>query len=508
MNFEAISLLLSVNYTQRVEILSKWLYIKDVARLDSALCCKSVRQIFLKQLAQNHIVLSAKEHMCTYNALDWLILKSARVDTLVIFKFDGKMQSYVSQFGQFVKRVQLYIRRESNERDFAAITIAQHCLQLSSLYTGQTFNQLILLFGCCRYLQHLSCGNLTGSEILAVSKCCLQLQTLVLDMANSEEWENQLRCLTNCRDLRTLCITNADLSGHTEDIILIANNCLHLRIVSLGRIDCSALAAMVHSCPHMVCFRATLTDAFTAELLRNIAQYWHNIEVLRLQNQQPLPVGTVWDDACVELVQQCLSLVELAVYTSSSIYRYYEMQSINIVDNNRVHTSTEQSTSALQELVGSSLSGAALGGILQVSKQLQKVVFIGDSCSAAALQSLGTASAVVNLNFSVQNLASEDLEPLHGLKNLRIDDIPPGWGEQLVATIERCQALTSLSLTFSHAVDTSFLPRLLQQCSKLTFLLLVAQVGEESMLCERGSDLLEAVVRLLCPDALDMMIVV
>ena len=154
-------------------------------------------------------------------------------------------------------------------------------------------------------------------------------------MANSEEWENQLRCLTNSRDLRTLCITNADLSGHTEDIILIANNCLNLRIVSLGRIDCSALVAMVHSCPHMVCFRATLTDTFTAELLRNIAQYWHNIEVLRLQNQQPLPVGSVWDDVCVELVQQCLSLVELALYTSSSIYRYYEKQSINIVDNNR-----------------------------------------------------------------------------------------------------------------------------------------------------------------------------
>ena len=71
MNLEAVALLFGINYTQRVEILSRWLYVKDVARLDSALCCKAVRQIFLKQLAQDHIVLSARRHSNTSYMLDW-----------------------------------------------------------------------------------------------------------------------------------------------------------------------------------------------------------------------------------------------------------------------------------------------------------------------------------------------------------------------------------------------------------------------------------------------------
>ena len=497
-NLEAVALLFGINYTQRVEILSRWLYVKDVARLDSALCCKAVRQIFLKQLAQDHIVLSARRHSNTSYMLDWLFLRSARIDTLVLLSFDDKVQSYVSQFGQYLKCVQLFISKET-ERDIAIITISKHCSQVYHFETVPT-NHLTLLFGCCRALRHLSYVNLTGSEILIISTFCPQLHTLVLTVADSTGWENQLRCLSNCRDLRTLYISNADLSGCREDIIQIANNCPHLQIVSLGMMDCSVLAAMVHSCPHMACFRATLTDILTAELLRDIGQNWYNIQVLRLENQLTLPSGTVWDDACVGLVQQCVSLTELTVYNSKQYYETEKLYHYIGKVANRVHTPRGLLTSALIELVVTTLSGAALGRILQECVKLRNVTLLGASSSAAALQCLGAAS-VVDLSFSALNLTAEDLLPIHDLKILSIDDIPPGWGEQLVATVERCPALTELSLTFNHAVDTTFLPRLLQACPKLEELTLLAHIPENSKLCERGLDLLMALVQALCPHA-------
>lgn len=90
-------------------VISEWLTLKDVSRLDCAYCCKASRPAFLEMLNSPHCILSKSPNSIShlYALHSWLSSRNVRCSQLICWgqSYPDNLTAYLTKYGHVVKKV-------------------------------------------------------------------------------------------------------------------------------------------------------------------------------------------------------------------------------------------------------------------------------------------------------------------------------------------------------------------------------------------------------------------
>ena len=174
-----------------VDILTSWLCIEDVSRLDIAICSRDQRKDFLYAIS-SEVELAVFDGFKKYNSgfLIWLDIRRVYINRFILP--DMLNESSITHFKTLMERTGHLITEVHtvDSVDYARITdttivrIAYNCPSLQSLSLNSCFNitdtAIIKISENCLSLQSLSlncCYNITDTAIIRIAENCLLLQS-------------------------------------------------------------------------------------------------------------------------------------------------------------------------------------------------------------------------------------------------------------------------------------------------------------------------------------------
>ena len=270
MSKSGIDLLLCLPTALSCEILSTWLYVPNIAKLDSAYCNLEKRAMF-------HALYEQPELVCpldcgpSKNAL-WIFKRRIRMNNFTAsaeLPIDVAV-SYLQDFGQCIRSVTL----SSCVCDVVANAIAEHCPRVSKLKLDNVYGVSFALLNTFQNIEYLELFHTSFAEP---------------DISTSNNFK-----LLNVRKLRILWSNLA-----FEDILFLLEKCLYVthlslifsrtfptvsaveaisrltRLVTLNMgglyIDDAALAAIAHNCSAIVNLDLSSCREITDEGIKAVA---------------------------------------------------------------------------------------------------------------------------------------------------------------------------------------------------------------------------------------------
>jgi hypothetical protein len=205
---------LSLVFTERfaigAKLISEWLAVNDVARLDSAFCCTG-RDKFLMLISFNGVFVNCcyDERFCMDNALEWLLLRRGKLQSLDILHSDSHtiLASYLVKHGKFVRHLIygteiLFSPNEENN----LLAIAQNCSGLETcILVGQIAPiAAAALFRSSQQLTSLHAWSLDMSSLVVLTKCCTLMTSLTISLLCTPVTSKKFSALGNLHNLQKL----------------------------------------------------------------------------------------------------------------------------------------------------------------------------------------------------------------------------------------------------------------------------------------------------------------
>eukprot|EP01032_Pedospumella_encystans_P013643 gene13643-15694_t len=114
-----------------VKILSKWLSMKSVARVDSALCCRETRSTLLDVFASNPFATKEIVRISNIKFMRWLCLRKIRLVHIELNEYFPGLSEYLRFSAPTIRNIGCTDFRNIN-------TIAIYCRELTSLNLNNT----------------------------------------------------------------------------------------------------------------------------------------------------------------------------------------------------------------------------------------------------------------------------------------------------------------------------------------------------------------------------------
>jgi hypothetical protein len=374
-----MSLLSSLPDALLSSLLSGWLAITDVVRLDSAICSSALRGEFERVAYKSQTVLSVTgtfetlKRRGTEKMDEWIFIKGLQVDGFYASDYfletHNARSDYLTKHGRNVKWIRYEANFRADPNDVAkyrlsVLDIAKHCPNLERLVVKHCLNEEILLkvFRCCPLLEELSVQmkTCTSKIVLELAESCSRLRRVSLPDTNVDEesvialvrGNRNLQHLEvgttgtaivrelalNCRELLDLSLHNQTF--HLSDVYDLLAQCR--RLCRIHFLSCTILPAPKRSSTSvsMQSFTFEHTNVVEAELgdllqscpcLKSLTVVCcaelENLETLALGTLCPTLEGlylgsngsTIGDDALINISEHCRNLRSLTVAESPSV---------------------------------------------------------------------------------------------------------------------------------------------------------------------------------------------
>ena len=469
----------------QAEIICHWLTQHEVAHLDSALCSKTIRPLFLSVLGGD----------CAFSDLDsgyedqtdWVILRKIKVKELVLR--NSTPASIRENLFRSVSSCLTEIRLCSDagdEEDGTAVAsvniddtffdIALLCPMIQELAAWHVVasSSLNLIMLKCTKLQSLGLRYCTGIESKTIKTICSAPVLNCLDISGSQlKLDDADFSAYKSESIRELFVWKAKLSRAGKVTLL---SCFPLLVeFSIGPLCGDDLVTIAGLCPHVKDTNITLDEALTEENAVVLCKQWPQIELLQVQREQRTDV-VCSEQTMLVLLKGCPQLLKLSVCTLDSPHGeehlYYStssgasasiLSSSGTVLGGNIVSSNIAATSKVTDLFLESASEATLRVILSLCPQLNtlavrhRLPFIhprnattnSQRAAEYALSSLNHPTCSVRkLHLhNIRSLAGVDLLSLTNLEELQLSNIGKTLGnETLLQVVKNNPKLRSISL--------------------------------------------------------------
>jgi len=271
------------------DIYTIWLRLKDVCRLDSAVCSKIWRPPFLRLVSTKVLRFNREEidvlvgiNLCTSThqhlelpTLNWILKRGIHLATLRVYlnyfskSVDSKwIQSFYVAITDLLNEghldkletIDMFGDSYIKDADLAAILEKSYnsltCIDLR--YSGLTESSAAHIKRCTGLVAFAAKGNESSRDIVEIVQSCPKLRKL-----NLSQFENRLTdevvqsVATYCRDL------------------------VHLDVRGCNAVSDAAIIRVAQSCPRLLFLNLSLTK-ITDSTLEKIGKHCSNLRVLRI----------------------------------------------------------------------------------------------------------------------------------------------------------------------------------------------------------------------------------
>lgn len=484
----AIDLVVDLPHAPLIDLLSIWLDVYHVAKLDSAYCNKRRRPLLLQALAASY----ANDNVDTSDddPMAWMTARKFKC-TEVILHVDmipaiDVLKSFLSTVGPAVTTFSVMnLEREVLQNTDVGSLAVQYCPKLRNLWCEEhdfICPSLIAIVAHCQFLKEV---NLSGSVHIPgslLAACFAAPRLEILDVS-------YCRVAKNCKDIemsqsqsmRTLHATDTNFS---EDILLQMCACSpQLTTLSLGpmaqRKGSLEVAKIAPLCPLLQTCTIIGSHAagINAAAATIIAAAWTKLEELTLELVQDVHnernVNVCSEVALLVLVQRCPQLRVLSTRRSS-------IERLKIKSDPL--SSVIVGSSRLTDLQIGSISASSLQTLLAVCTSLHTLHIIHSAPTPQQhMNSTTMAEDALHLlhNSSVKSLMLEGILDLDKTKLARISHLQEIYlrivrgdfdGQDILQLVKRCPELHTL--VFAELPDNAThglnIRHIIEACPKLT----------------------------------------
>ncbi len=448
----------------QAEILCQWLTQREVTYLDSALCSKTVRPLFLSVLGGECVFPTLDTE---YEDLtDWVILRKIKVKGLVLRHCTQApiRENLLRSVSPSLTHIDLCPEDFDEEHessippvciDDTFFDIALLCPMIQELTAWHVIaaSSLNLAILKCTKLKSLTLRSCSGIESKTIKAICsapnleeldVTYSQLNLDVANLSVYKSE--------SILKLLVCKTKLSRENRVKLL---SCFPLLIdLCIEPVCGDDLVTIAGLCPCMKDTNITLDEELTEENAVLLCKQWPQIELLQLERERSTEV-VCSEQVMLTLLKGCPQLLKLSVCTLDSPHGeehlYYSSTgsavSVSNISNSgiavdaRMVTSKSVTTSKVTDLFLESASEATLRIILTLCPQLNTLAVrhrvplmpprnVGSNTQRAAEYALSSLNhptcSVRKLHLhNIRSLAGVDLLTLTGLEELQLSNIGP-----------------------------------------------------------------------------------
>jgi hypothetical protein len=212
------------------------LSLDDICRLDTAMCNKKRRPLFL-EIVGSCVWQGDKNRELSSFAISWLYNRSIKIRHLKFKRSETDIAMKVSRFGSSLHQLSI---SDPNIVDESIIEIVANCLNLQSielLDCSITDKSIIRLAECCPDLHSIFvsfCANITDTSIIRLAEKCTKLQILDLSGCINITDASIVKLAERCPMLHSLDLS---LCPHVTDagIIRLSEGCPKIKRLRLYR---------------------------------------------------------------------------------------------------------------------------------------------------------------------------------------------------------------------------------------------------------------------------------
>lgn len=391
---------------------ASWLTIHDVIKLDSALCCRTKRKLFLSSIAE--CIFCNVHHDLKF--MEWAVLRKLKLRHLYlnekILQFDHQLlNNFLSQTGQYLQKLLMLDLPQNSSSILENITLScpnLRILHIDNSFVTETLGEFLANCKSLKVVKIRYCENIKAEYFTAYPTTNLR----ALYLAGVGSYDILIAFSRNGLNLERISLFNCSIS----DTILttITKNCSKLKEIQLHYISDITNIAIIA-----------------------IKDYCESLEGIDIRY-------------CESLTFDCMSTI--AAMTSTLVHIYLE-------DNDFV---TDESLSILANH-RPNLESLSIGGCIHVSDT--GLMAIAEKCPILT-------TLILESNDSISNEGVQSMLALC-LKLRRLGLFHQGIDNNTLASIvENCPLLTDLDIGYNQAVTMNGILSLVEHCKTLQHLYL------------------------------------
>jgi len=255
-------LILSLPTVLSCEILCAWLYVPNLAKLDSAYCNQKKRPQFEALCEQPELICSLAH--CPRKHIDWVLARRVKLcdfDVRLEVPEDVGME-YLKEFGRFIQTLTL----SDSTCDVLIKSAAEHCTNVSTLELVQLRGVSCELLGTFQSIDKLLVVFTSFSNKAPISNTMCELpnlRTLIATPGNGAP-STITKLVEQCPNLTHLWLDFCSLQP-SEPTVTVVSNLKSLVMLNLGGlpIDDAALAQIVSNCKLIVDLNLSKSEMVT-----------------------------------------------------------------------------------------------------------------------------------------------------------------------------------------------------------------------------------------------------
>jgi hypothetical protein len=320
--------LLDIPLSLVVDVLTKWLPLKDLGHLDSAQCCRSSRRTYLEILRSGSFVLPSLSKAHLAQTMQWVVQRNVKVESVKINSRSADVNpGLVASFFATVSPA-LRSLNVTNASDmllpvcYAAIAsgVRLKSLTVHSCNDVEDATVAILLSRTAPTLERLEIWNSNGISAFP-TKCSMdKLQYLRL-VQSTVDTANLCAFLASCRNL--LYFYHDVVGGEDDCLHALAQSCPSLQSLHYGRASLNSTAgldAVLQGCKDLHTIHFAVSRGISVYHINSVVQRCRRLTSFRL-----MPSPQFMAEECVaDLTPRLrdlkhLSLVQLLCITDAAI---------------------------------------------------------------------------------------------------------------------------------------------------------------------------------------------
>jgi hypothetical protein len=313
-------------------LVSDWLIVCDVAKLDSALCCVR-RGTFLELISSSGVHLNMgkctdanQSYMNNKQMLSWLLLRHGKVLNVCITKAVHRdtMERYIREQGHHLSELWYHYGHED-----LLLVAAEHCAKLKRVTISGYVHPAYAasLFCACRGLLVVEIWNVELATLRGLHTFSKGLKSLTVRLNDNETTAAQLHAIAEFHFLEKhlLVADHAKLCAPLRAMAMACSSLLH---IDMREMSAGTVVAFAEHCPRMQHFSGTLTGTLTPSLLNTIASCCHELSTLVLDRNLAMDNWHESLDAAVLNVVTSLHSLTLLVCLNGKLHDFIHRESI------------------------------------------------------------------------------------------------------------------------------------------------------------------------------------
>ena len=272
------------------ELFGPWLTMKDIGKMDSAICTRSARPMFLKLLINEDINHTTITNGNIASWMSWVVKREVNITTFYLSKVVTPAL-YMSFFAHIGKRLAILTisYEDDSESSFIQMLscVSSYCTnikEISVIYCSSLHGLENILWNSQKTISKLI---LHGCDLNRFPIVDWKLPSLLLLSINNCENTNDTalpQMLRTAPNLETLSCSNLSYWSCTSQVVFVSQLCV-IDLVSCNITD-AAFSSLVHSCPLLEVVQLSDCSLLTDVSVLELVQHAKHLKAISISNNE------------------------------------------------------------------------------------------------------------------------------------------------------------------------------------------------------------------------------